>query len=556
MFSNSKLLIVTTIEILTIFFIAIFVRLINLEHDPITDELYHILAAQSWIEDGSLRIGEGEYTRSYLFTILLGLVYSIFGDDLTVARMISVVAGSLWVTIVFSWLRWTESRSVAWIAALLFATAAHAIFLSQYIRFYALHGLLFFCISIGWFSIVTQYKQLSVVKIASILLPTLIALAIATHLQITTLIGVAALLIWTALFFHKEIYCFIVERIRSRDKRFAITLSIGSVLGLGLVIFKWEFIEHLFSVYRYTALWSQSGDFLYYHRLFSEHFPTFWSLFPLAALVVMSRRNTVGLFALCVFCIAIALHSFAGMKAERFIFYVTPFFFILWSLTIVELISFLGEFSKSLNKQLIGEKLTQKTNIFLGSIYSAFIVGFLILNNPGFENSLKTILDKPVYSPNGNPLYWELYNTNWTAASDKKLKSLATQASVIVTTQGLHSLYFLGDYDFDINATRLSDLPSHMRTEFRVDPRTGRRIITSAESLQLVMECYPDGLVVAHQRGWKHPGRLNEASALIIKQLAQPIPLPKKWNLVAFKWKHSVDKNNEKCGTLIAARKR
>jgi hypothetical protein len=554
MFSNSRLLTITTIETLIILFIALVVRLINLEHDPITDELYHILAAQSWMEDGSFRIEEGEYTRSYLFTVLLGWVYSIFGDELTVARMISVVAGSLWVAVLFSWLRWTESRLVAWIAALLFATAAPAIFLSQYIRFYALHGLLFFCMSVGWFSIVTRYKQLSVLKLASILLPTIIAFAIATHLQITTLIGVAALITWTVLFFHREIYRFIIERIRSRDRQFAIALLIGSVLSLGLVILKWDLIKHLISIYRYTALWSQSGDFLYYHRLFSEQFPTFWSLFPLTALVVMGRRNTVGLFSLCVFCVAIALHSFAGMKAERFIFYATPFFFILWSVTIVELIIFLGKFSNSLNKQLLGEKLTQKSNIILGNIYSAFIAGFLVLNNPGFENSLKIILDKPVYSPNGNPLYWELYNTNWAAASDKKLKSLATQASVIVTTQGLHSLYFLGDYDFDINATRLSDLPTHMRTEFQVDPRTGRRIITSAESLQLVMECYPDGLIVAHQRGWKHSGRLNEATAHVIEQLAQPIPLPQQWNLVAFKWKHSVSNNNEKCGSLVATR--
>jgi hypothetical protein len=68
------------------------------------------------------------------------------------------------------------------------------------------------------------------------------------------------------------------------------------------------------------------------------------------------------------------------------------------------------------------------------------------------------------------------------------------------------------------------------------------------------MECYPDGLIVAHQRGWKHSGRLNEATAHVIEQLAQPIPLPQQWNLVAFKWKHSVSNNNEKCGSLVATR--
>jgi hypothetical protein len=232
-----------------------------------------------------------------------------------------------------------------------------------------------------------------------------------------------------------------------------------------------------------------------------------------------------------------------------------PFFFIIWSVTIVELAVFVKKFSESLNKQLVGRKLTHNSNFVLNGVYSVLIGGFLIINNPGLENSLKMILNRPVSSPDGKPLYWQTYDTNWAAASDKVLKPLAAQASVVVTTQGLHSLYFLGDYDFDINATRLSDLPENMRSEFQIDPRTGRQIISTAESLKLVMECFPDGLIVAHRRGWKHPGRLNQETASIIENLAQPIPLPEKWNLIAYKWENSVDAQNQKCGTLLTAKK-
>jgi hypothetical protein len=546
---------ITTIETLIIFFIAVAVRLISLEHEPITDELYHVLAAQSWMEDGSLRIGEGEYTRSYFFTILLGFIFSVFGNDLTVARMISVVAGSFWVAVVFVWLKRTESRPTAWIAALFLATAAHAIFLSQYIRFYALHGLLFFAVSISWFSIVTQYRKLSIFTIVSLFLSTIILFSLAVHLQVTTLIGTAGLIAWTIIFFHKDIYSFIFERIRSQDRKFALSVLVAVSLSIMLVIISWNQILYLFDTYRYTALWSQGADFLFYHRLFSEQYPTLWSLFPLAALIVLGQKNTIGLFSLCVFCVAIAFHSFAGMKAERFIFYVMPFFFIIWSVTIVELAGFVKKFSESFNKQLVGRKLTHNSNFILSGVYSVLIGGFFIINNPGLENTLKIILNRPVSSPNGKPLYWEIYNTNWTDASDKVFKSLAAQASVVVTTQGLHSLYFLGDYDFDINATRLSDLPENMRSEFQIDPRTGRQIISTAESLKLVIECFPDGLIVAHRRGWEHPGRLNHETASLIKKLAQPIPLPEKWNLIAYKWEHSVNTENQKCGTLWTNKK-
>lgn len=551
MFFGNKKIAATTLETLTVFLIAITVRLIHLDHDPIYDELYHILAAQSWIKDGSLSIGDGEYTRSFFFTIFLGWIFSIFGNDLIVARMVSVIAGSWWIAGMFVWMRGSESRAAAWVSALLLATSAHAIFLSQYIRFYALHGLLFFIIAVSWFYVATQYEKLSTVKFASIFLPITLLFTIALHLQITTLIGMAGLITWTVIYFYKEIYVFIINRIQSGDKRFVARVITGVSLTTALVIIGWGFIIVVVDKYRFSALWSQNSDFLFYHRLFSNQYPTFWSLFPVAALIITGKKNAIGSFSLCIFCVAIALHSFAGMKAERFIFYAMPFFFIVWGITIIEIARFLSRFARSLNKQIFRDKLTPNINFLLDSIYIVLIAVFLIINNPGLENSLKTILNRPVISASGRPLYWDLYNTNWAAASDEILKPLAAQASVLVTTQGLHSLYFLGDYDFDFSATRITDYPDNMRREFQVDPRTGRRIISSAESIRLIIECYPDGLIVAHQKGWKHPGRLNQESAKVIEKLAQPIPLPQKWNLIAYKWKNPVGSKNPKCETLM-----
>jgi hypothetical protein len=52
--------------------IALTVRLIQLDHAPWVDELFHMLAARSLLTDGTLHInGTVEYTRAWVFTWLL-----------------------------------------------------------------------------------------------------------------------------------------------------------------------------------------------------------------------------------------------------------------------------------------------------------------------------------------------------------------------------------------------------------------------------------------------------------------------------------------------------
>ena len=65
---------------------------------------------------------------------------------------------------------------------------------------------------------------------------------------------------------------------------------------------------------------------------------------------------------------------------------------------------------------------------------------------------------------------------------------------MVLTPSDLHFLYYLGDYDFVVNPNRLSEIQGH---EFSLDPRTGRAVVGTADSLDLIMQCYPDGLIVA-----------------------------------------------------------
>ncbi len=71
------------VEAAGLFALALLVRLylINdtprLEYPPWWAEIYHILAARSWMANGSLAIADGEYSRASLFTISLGYLFPL-----------------------------------------------------------------------------------------------------------------------------------------------------------------------------------------------------------------------------------------------------------------------------------------------------------------------------------------------------------------------------------------------------------------------------------------------------------------------------------------------
>ena len=44
-------------------------------------------------------------------------------------------------------------------------------------------------------------------------------------------------------------------------------------------------------------------------------------------------------------------------------------------------------------------------------------------------------------------------------------------------------------------------------------PEPGEPVISTPESLALIMDCYPDGLIVADDIRWRNPAQLDDAVA-------------------------------------------
>ena len=81
---------------------ALAVFTIGLDRPPEFDELYHVLAARGWLATGELRIADGLYERTALYSMLIGLLFERLGESLVVARLPSVAASAVLAAALFA----------------------------------------------------------------------------------------------------------------------------------------------------------------------------------------------------------------------------------------------------------------------------------------------------------------------------------------------------------------------------------------------------------------------------------------------------------------------
>jgi len=100
-----------------IFLLAVVLRVGLLNIAPEFDELYHLLAARSWINEGTLAILDGVYERGAYFTKAVAAVMGAFGEDLATGRLLTVLVGGLIPVVFFVWVNQMVGLAVASIVA-------------------------------------------------------------------------------------------------------------------------------------------------------------------------------------------------------------------------------------------------------------------------------------------------------------------------------------------------------------------------------------------------------------------------------------------------------
>jgi hypothetical protein len=85
--------------------------------------------------------------------------------------------------------------------------------------------------------------------------------------------------------------------------------------------------------------------------------------------------------------------------------------------------------------------------------------------------------------------FYNLHQEDWSLLS-KKLSTKVNGDYVLITSAGVKSAYFIGDFSYDMNRSILENTDTG--NDFGLDRRTGRRAIYTITALEeIISHCYP-----------------------------------------------------------------
>jgi hypothetical protein len=125
---------------------------------------------------------------------------------------------------------------------------------------------------------------------------------------------------------------------------------------------------------------------------------------------------------------------------------------------------------------------------------------------------------------------------DWPAAA-RQLGPRLPDAAVVLTGDELFALYYLGRYDIMVGGSRMSEMREPV--EFTRDPRTGRPVVNTAESVARIIDCFPSGLFFTDEARWRNSFHIDDAIADVITARAEPLDLPRSSRILAFFWRHA-----------------
>lgn len=522
---------------------------INLDYPPKFDELYHVLGARGYIEFGEPRIAEGIYSRVSLFTAMIAALFTSFGESMVIARMPSVICGALLVATMFIWTRSIAGPIAAWSASVLFMLSPLAVEVFQYLRFYAPQALMFWLGALAIFTACTRLRPLAidgqtavtkegVLRQSWLWLIALICFAVATYLQVVTLIGLLGVAIWAMLFLG-------VPWLRSLPSRtrWMVILIGGSVCLIGFVIV-WGFIgSTLLATYLKAPLYAAPRRHVvwFYHFWLNLYYPSIWPIFPFLVLGAVCLRSRPALFCLAIFGTAMLLHAFAASKARIYIFYAMPFMFVLFGMGLAyfgpPVVKFLRELVRNA-LTMAGLPATRRYRYGVWILAGLFLLGA----NTATIRTI-TMLAGVTVPPEVHPSDW--------AAVAPTLRPIMAESDVVVTANELHTLYFIGEYDILLGASRMSELRE--KYEFEPDHRTGRPVISQLESVDDVVDCFASGVFIIEKPRWRNVSFVSREISNLIVTRTEEIELPATSRIRAFSWARDDVIANDQCEMITSS---
>lgn len=531
------------VEPLVVFAIALAARLPFLDHIPHKDELNHVLAARSLLERGTLEVAAGgvPYERAWGFTHLVARMFQIFGESLMVARVPALLAGAGLSVAVFLWVRQESDRIGAWIAALLITFAPISLMLSQWVRFYTIHALLFFA------ACALTYRALPAAGIrarrrALLLFVAAMFLLAALHLQVTTLVGIAGLGAWIILDVAFRLWRRAAPS-RQPLRAAALILLLLAVALSGIAILRLTALgEWALVMAGTTDLWAEeNADAIrFYHDHFLALYPTLWTLFPAAILVAGARYPRPTLLCACVFGVAFVSHSLLAWKAERYIFHALPMFFAIWGLAASASVPWLRLQVLRIAQAATGRPLSPRVRDPVVAVVLLSIVVFAAPGNAANAYAVKMMTvgdaawgDWGGYR--GNPDY---------AAAGAALQAEVNETDVLLASSDVSALHGLGRLDYVL---RRETGPGGDLPDFAISGKSNRPVVSTPQALRLVMACHESGLAIIERTHYRRDWAVTPALVEVLDANAREVDLPEAWRLWVYRWSRPLEGGEADC---------
>ena len=502
--------------------VALGTRLPGLAHEPWGDELYHILAARDYLTTGIFGINGGHYPRSMAYSEMVAGLYQVFGVSPVAARLPALIAAVLTIVVLFAWIRSSGERLAAWVAAGVLIFTPDLVEQAQYARFYPLQHLFLLLGAVAVAALLAPARRptRSAIVLAA---AAALSVAVALHFQTLTVIGAAglaagALLVWGP--------GWLAPMTWSRRVTVAACAAAALVLA-GFVMFQLDFGQRLLALATYTDLWAEGSrnEIRYYHWLLLDDYPTAWTLFPVLAVFALVRQRRLATLALAVFVVGFAAHTLLAWKSPRYLSYALPFFAAVVGLGVAGAVPLVR---RAVSALLPGEGRGARG---MRGAALAGIAGFILISNSGVTQTIRLMLrDHSILYPGG-----ATPTLSWTLA-EPVLEPLAADADAVVSTEDLEAIWFLDRLDFVLDRDHL--LQGRAKPEFSVDGKIMAQMIGGTEPLRRVVACHDTGLLIAMR--WALASyKMAPETADFIRKTLEPVPLPDRSGLVAFRWDNS-----------------
>jgi hypothetical protein len=426
----------------------------------------------------------------------------VLDDTLPTAPLPALLSSLALVALTAIWLTGRAGFTAGTAAALVLAGSAISVEMAVFARFYSMHALailvalcaIFESLRTDW----SRRSRLIALAVAAV------ALAIAFTLQITTLLATAALAVSALAVVATRRWTALHAASRRHPVLWLVAISVGILLGVAV-------IAHLgvVELLREAPLWAERNREVhhYYLRQLAEELPLLWPLFPLAVLGAATRHRELAIFLAVFVAVALVLQSLGAAKHMRYVYYTWP--------ALCLLIGCAMPVARDLLKGIIDRHVSPRHSVgrilpllFVAVVATLAIEGRRVLTGLG-----------------GDARPFDVYrmDPSWHTAVPA-LRPFLQRAECVVVSNSMKALYFLGDYDYELNAGIVYETDT--AEDFGLDVRTGRRAIGRRSSLATILERNARVLVILER---KKIGVRSGASADVIQLIQErcvSVPLP------------------------------